>query len=527
MYQERAYQTEAHNATKRFVEHESGHGIMCASGGAGKSIMIARDAEYLFEQGKRVVVLADRAKLLEQNFAKFSDKNNVGIVSAGLGETDYSKPILVAGIQTVWDKAHLIGNADWLLIDECNAVGNDLEGGVTRYHQFIRSFLQARILGYTATPFTLQEGQLNWGKVYHKILYSRLLKEGWLTPLTNKIKGSPDTSKIPHAGKEYNLTALAEYMSVPELVKQTAKSIAEAVKTDNRKKGLVFCVDKKHAEEVCVALIHEGIKADLLLGTMPEKQRAQKYEDFAGDWIDCLVNVEIATTGLDFPFTDWIACLRPTESLSLWHQILYRGVRLSPDTGKVDCLLLDYSGNLEKHGGLMNQLWEYMGSTKKKVGKALKICPACEEGITIGHESCPACGYVFEKEEILKELKHDKIADLKSDLNADNSIERIWEVGKVFYRHHTTVTGAEYLRVEYQLKNSQKSVSEYIPFGGTLGWQKGKCLDFIKPRAKELPETIPEALELCDNWKKPSLIKVRPQKSNPKYYQLMEVIEWA
>lgn len=502
---------------------------MCASGGAGKSVMIARDAEYLFEQGQRVAVLADRAKLLEQNLDKFSPTNasNAGLVSAGLGEFNYKAPIVVGGIQTLYNKQHLIGNIDWLLIDECNGVGNDFTSD-TRYHQFIRYYPHARILGYTATPFTLQEGKLDWGKIYHNIPYSKLVAEGWLVPLTNKIKDTPDLSGMAHSGKEYNLAALSDFMNVPELVIKTAKSIAESIKAGGRKKGLVFCVDRKHAEQVTMALIREGVRADLLLGTMPESQRAQKYEDFAnfsGNGIDCLVNVEIATTGLDFPFVDWIACLRSTESLSLWHQILYRGVRLSPATGKTDCLLLDYSGNLQKHGGLMNQLWEYMGSTKRKVGKPLKICPNCEGDNIVGSKECVHCGYEFLKEDIARELQHEEEADLTSDINKTDTLEKFKTITNISYSHHASANGNQSLRVEYQ--SGKFYCSEFIPFGGKEFWQKRKCLDFIRPRSNLLPETIKEALELCVDWKKPKIIKVRPQKNNPKYYEVMEVVKWA
>jgi DNA repair protein RadD len=40
---------------------------------------------------------------------------------------------------------------------------------------------------------------------------------------------------------------------------------------------------------------------------------------------------------------DLIAILRPTESISLYQQIVGRGLRLSP--GKDECLILDYAGN--------------------------------------------------------------------------------------------------------------------------------------------------------------------------------------
>jgi len=48
------------------------------------------------------------------------------------------------------------------------------------------------------------------------------------------------------------------------------------------------------------------------------------------------------TTGFDAPHVDVIAILRPTESNSLYQQIVGRGLRLSSD--KKDCYILDYTG---------------------------------------------------------------------------------------------------------------------------------------------------------------------------------------
>ena len=48
------------------------------------------------------------------------------------------------------------------------------------------------------------------------------------------------------------------------------------------------------------------------------------------------------TTGFDAPHVDVIAILRPTESNSLYQQIVGRGLRLS--NNKKDCYILDYTG---------------------------------------------------------------------------------------------------------------------------------------------------------------------------------------
>lgn len=50
------------------------------------------------------------------------------------------------------------------------------------------------------------------------------------------------------------------------------------------------------------------------------------------------MNVSVLTTGFDAPHVDLIAILRPTESVSLYQQIVGRGLRLAP--GKTDCLIM-------------------------------------------------------------------------------------------------------------------------------------------------------------------------------------------
>jgi superfamily II DNA or RNA helicase len=74
------------------------------------------------------------------------------------------------------------------------------------------------------------------------------------------------------------------------------------------------------------------------------RPRARRLIDaFKAQQFRYLVNVSVLTTGFDAPHVDLIAILRPTESVSLYQQIVGRGLRLAP--GKTDCLILDYAGN--------------------------------------------------------------------------------------------------------------------------------------------------------------------------------------
>ena len=54
------------------------------------------------------------------------------------------------------------------------------------------------------------------------------------------------------------------------------------------------------------------------------------------------------TTGFDAPHIDCVVLLRPTMSPGLYYQMVGRGFRLHP--GNQNCLVLDFGGNVLRHG---------------------------------------------------------------------------------------------------------------------------------------------------------------------------------
>jgi DNA repair protein RadD len=80
----------------------------------------------------------------------------------------------------------------------------------------------------------------------------------------------------------------------------------------------------------------------------------------------------LLTTGFDAPHVDVIALLRPTESQSLFQQIVGRGLRLFP--GKKDCLVLDYTG--QGH----NLYYPEIGDDRpnKRSQLVAVTCPVCQ-----------------------------------------------------------------------------------------------------------------------------------------------------
>ena len=87
-----------------------------------------------------------------------------------------------------------------------------------------------------------------------------------------------------------------------------------------------------------------------------------------------LCNYGILTVGFDCPRLDAIAILRPTMSPGLLVQMIGRGTRLSP--GKRDCLVLDYGGNILRHGPI-DQIKAPNGKGTSSGETPAKECPEC------------------------------------------------------------------------------------------------------------------------------------------------------
>jgi superfamily II DNA or RNA helicase len=92
------------------------------------------------------------------------------------------------------------------------------------------------------------------------------------------------------------------------------------------------------------------------------------------------VTVTGNTEGFDAPQTSGILDARPTNSSTVKTQMWGRGLRLSPATGKTDCLILSLAADDTR---VLDQ-----GSL---LGK-MKTCKVCRAEFYYGFRACPACG---------------------------------------------------------------------------------------------------------------------------------------
>jgi DNA repair protein RadD len=170
-----------------------------------------------------------------------------------------------------------------------------------------------------------------------------MLKHGFLTPPTfvDAPIAQYDFSALnSNAQGEFNSeqvnALLVKYPRVTQAIIEQVMELAES-----RKGVMIFAATVKHAKEIIGYLPMDSTA--LITGATENKQRAELIDDFKQQKVKYLVNVSVLTTGFDAPHVDLIAILRPTESVSLYQQIVGRGLRLAEQ--KKDCLVIDYAGN--------------------------------------------------------------------------------------------------------------------------------------------------------------------------------------
>lgn len=358
MYELRPYQKEAVAATIKHFKAQRSPAVLVLPTGAGKSLVIAELARIA--KGS-VLVLAHVKELVEQNHAKYESYGlKGGIYSAGLSRKDHAAKVTFGSIQSVArapDK--FFQEFSLLIIDECHRVSIDEE---TQYHQVIHRIQTANsgvcILGLTATPYRLGLGWIyefhyrgilrtNESRFFKKCIYelplSYMIKNGYLTPpvrIDSPVACYDFSSlKLRSGGSTFPQSEIEAVLKDQKRV--TPGIVANIVDMAKDRQGvMIFTSSIRHAKEI-MELLPEG-RAALVVGDTEDSERDRIITEFKAKKIKFLVNVSVLTTGFDAPHVDLIALLRPTESISLYQQIIGRGLRLAP--GKEDCLILDYTG---------------------------------------------------------------------------------------------------------------------------------------------------------------------------------------
>jgi DNA repair protein RadD len=467
VYQPRDYQIEAVAAGWRDLCSLPGNPVIVLPTGGGKSLINAELCKLARAAAGRVICLAHRKELLEQNAEKaraLLPGESIGLYSAGLRRFNDSADIVFAGIQTVFKKAELFGERHLVLIDEVHLVAD--EGMYKTFLSDLRKYNpKLRMIGLTATPWRTGEGSICgadklFQRVCHEVKVQPLIAQGYLSPLVSSpAENYVDTSGLHSRDGEFIPGEMEKLFD--DQGKVTAACVEIANKTQGRNSVLLFCSGIGHAQHVAETL--EEVtkeKVGVITGNTMPMERSALLSRFRAGELRFLCNVDVLTTGFDAPNIDAIGILRATKSPGLFVQICGRGFRRAP--GKKDCLVLDFGENIKRHGPV--DAVDYNTRKRGSFGDGeapAKDCPNCEEKCPASVIFCEACGWKFPP----RELKHDEKAATDAILSAPEKFT-VEEVRLSRHKKRNAPAGApDTLRVDYLCKgqgNIETTISEWV-----------------------------------------------------------------
>lgn len=369
------------------------------------------------------------------------------------------------GTTTVFN-LHVSGHPSYFangrLVHNCHLISEKSEG---TYQQLLSDLMEInpdlRIIGLTATPYRTGDGDLcGKDKLLTEIAYEvgvkQLINEGFLSRIVNKhAVGSIDTSAIKIVRGEFDDRQAEAAFIEGSIVRNACEEILGW--TAKRKSVLIFCQTIDHARMVVNHLEIALADVESIFGDTPDDERADILKRFKTGKLQYLVNVNVLTTGFDAPNVDAVVLLRATVSPGLYYQMVGRGFRLAE--GKENCLLLDFGGNVRRHGPVDVIRAKAKG---KSEGPSTRVCHECREVLPISCAICTECGFEFPKQD--REITHDPFADDAEPVSTDPVSETV-PVDKVFYNVHTKKGADEgtpqTLRVTYQLSMFSR-VSEWV-----------------------------------------------------------------
>ncbi len=522
----RSYQQSTVDAVYEHLRTRDDNPVAVLPTGAGKSLVLAKIASDAVQQWNgRVLILAHVKELLEQNADKvrrLCPDIRVGLYSAGLKRRDTNTPVLVAGIQSIYKRACDLDPFDLIVVDEAHLISKTGDG---MYRQFLADCKvinpHVRVIGLTATPFRLDSGMICspdhfLNHVCYEIGIKELIRDGFLSPLVSKAGvNRADFNNLHVRAGEFVSDEVESLSNDPDLVKAACAEIVELTK--DRKAILIFATSVSHGQQVVEILKEQhGIECGFVTGETPANERDDLLARFRNEItasgprselfdivarqfthkspLRFLCNVNVLTTGFDAPRVDCVVMLRPTMSPGLLYQCVGRGFRLHPD--KQNCLVLDFGGNIERHGPI-DQIKPKEKAKRADQGPPAKECEKCHALVACGYANCPQCGHPFPPPQ---REPHDAEATEAGVLSGEVT-DTEYEVHDIIYRIHRKRDADEdaprCLRVDYMIGLDHWQ-SEFVCIEHT-GYARRKAETWWRERSTgPCPMTAEEALDLAD-----------------------------
>ncbi len=403
----RPYQAECLHTLRKRLKETKEPLLVNASVGAGKSLIIAELLLVIERAGWRALCLTLSSTLIQQNADTYKLQNGkCGIYCAGLNAKDFENPVIFATPHSVCKNIRKEGNIsrqpfNLIVVDEAHNINPHDNASmfmrIINHYGLMAQFEQSpypfRVVGLTGTPFRGKSMSIVGEEAFFKeevcsISSSWLISNGYLVP--------------PIFGKSQLPSFDMKNIRVDNMGKFRGKDLQEAIDKSERLTGMImkelidiveggrqgafiFASTVKHAAECMRSLPPD--QSACITGDTPHDERKRILSEAREGIIKYLVNVATLLVGVDVPNFDVCAWLRPTESLTLYTQGIGRVLRLSP--GKISALVLDYAGNVDRHGDIDDPLINAAQQPEEEDDP--DYCIKCHDCYAVNKETARRC----------------------------------------------------------------------------------------------------------------------------------------
>ncbi|MFC7973961.1 DEAD/DEAH box helicase family protein [Streptomyces cinereoruber] len=381
----RYYQEHAVSAAIEQVLIGRHRALLSLATGTGKTFIAFNFAYKLLATGyaRRILFIADRVSLRDQAYNEFGGLGERrGVVSGP--DVPLARDVHFAIYQTLYADApgggkvferYPKGYFDIVIVDECHRSGYGDWGAILEY------FSDAFHMGMTATPkqddsidtYAFFAGEnLDEDGIPRPIFeYSlgRGIDDGYLaTYKVLRVKTTVDESLVIQEEVErgaelivpegttprdtYEMREFERAIVVPDRTRLLCQHLAGVLRTNGAlDKTIIFCVTMEHADLVrseMQDLLGSETGKNLYAARIVSEERdagaiLEQFQLASSKEPIVVTTVDLLSTGVNAPSVRNIVFMRPISSVTMFKQIIGRGSRVDPITGKTYFRIIDYT----------------------------------------------------------------------------------------------------------------------------------------------------------------------------------------
>lgn len=355
--------------------------------GSGKTRLSAEIVKMALAKGKRVCFTVPALSLIDQSLLAFwqDGVRDVGVIQADHPNTDWSKPVQIASVQTLERRG--FPETDLVIVDEAHRRFKIIEKWMAENEKLI-------FIGLSATPWTKGLGKF-YDDLIMPIGIRELTEQKYLAPLVAFGPSHPDLSQVRTVAGDYHEGDLSKAMDQTKLV---GDAVETWIKLGENRPTLCYGVDRAHARHLQERFLSADIPCGYIDANTDAIERNRIKAQLERGEIKVVCNIATLLIGVDWDVR-CISWARPTKSEVLFCQAVGRGLRTAP--GKSNLLWIDHADTISSLG-FPDEIYHAVlddGKPKKKPearerkARLPTPCPKCSVLRTPGISACLHCGF--------------------------------------------------------------------------------------------------------------------------------------